>query len=336
MRSGIVAGLAILTVAASGSAVYAWQQLKTNEAFLNATLKTATEIVDTSVDQAERYGVPRAATLALLTRAEGLFDNMALLGKPTAELRHQKAWMLTQFARNYKALGSTMKWRERSEQAFKVLADLATEAPDNALYARDLAMASMEIGDVHVSQGDLPGGLKAYRAVLVVIAGLAKSNPDDAGLQVDVALARERIADVLVTQGNLAEALQVYRESLGIRENVAKADPGDVAGQQHLSISYEKLGDVMVAQGDPGQALKAYRDALAIADRLAKAEPNNMGWQRDLSVAHNKIGNVLVTRGDLAGALQAYQDSWPFATVSPRPIPTMRSGSAISPSRRRT
>ncbi len=40
MRNGIVAVLAILAIAATGSAAYAWQQLKTNEAFLAATLKT--------------------------------------------------------------------------------------------------------------------------------------------------------------------------------------------------------------------------------------------------------------------------------------------------------
>jgi hypothetical protein len=53
----------VLALAATGSAVYAWQQLKTNEAFLNATLKRATEIVDEAVAQAEKYSVPRAATL---------------------------------------------------------------------------------------------------------------------------------------------------------------------------------------------------------------------------------------------------------------------------------
>jgi len=84
MRNGIVAVLAILTVAATGSAAYAWQQLKTNEAFLTATLKTATEIVGTAVTQAEQYGVPRTATLALLTKAEGLFDNHGSARPPHA------------------------------------------------------------------------------------------------------------------------------------------------------------------------------------------------------------------------------------------------------------
>jgi hypothetical protein len=84
----------LLALAATGSAVYAWQQLKTNEAFLNATLKRATEIVDEAVAQAEKYNVPRAATLKLLGKAEGLFDDMALYGRQTPELRYRKAWML--------------------------------------------------------------------------------------------------------------------------------------------------------------------------------------------------------------------------------------------------
>src|SRR3954462_692851 len=90
----------LLAVAASGSAVYAWQQLKTNEAFLNATLARATDIVDTAVVQAEKYNVPRTATLELLGRAEGLFDDMARLGRPTPQLRFRKALMLIVFARN--------------------------------------------------------------------------------------------------------------------------------------------------------------------------------------------------------------------------------------------
>ena len=126
-RGGVIAVLAFLAVAASGSAVYAWQQLKTNEAFLKATLTTATAIVDTAVEQAEKYGVPRAATGALLARAETLFDNMALLGRPTPELRRQKAWMLIQFARNYEILGDTRKQKTRAEEAHRLMSELAAE-----------------------------------------------------------------------------------------------------------------------------------------------------------------------------------------------------------------
>jgi hypothetical protein len=62
----------LLAVAAAGSAVYAWQQLKTNEAVLSATLKEATQFVNTPVEQATKYNVPRAATLAIKLRVEPL------------------------------------------------------------------------------------------------------------------------------------------------------------------------------------------------------------------------------------------------------------------------
>jgi eukaryotic-like serine/threonine-protein kinase len=128
----------MLAVAASGSAVYAWQQLKTNEAFLNATLARATEIVNTAVQQAEKFNVPRTATLELLARAEGLFDDMARLGRQTPELRHRKAWMLIQFARNYEILGDSGRQRARADEARALLAQLVAEKPSDPTYQREL------------------------------------------------------------------------------------------------------------------------------------------------------------------------------------------------------
>jgi hypothetical protein len=138
----------VLAVAASGSTVYAWQQLRTNEAFLNATLKRATNIVDEAVAQAEKYNVPRTATLTLLGQGEGLFDDMARYGRPTPELRYRKAWMLIQFAQNYAILGDTGKQFTRANEAHRLLAGLAAEKPGDATYQRDLAVAYGEIGRV--------------------------------------------------------------------------------------------------------------------------------------------------------------------------------------------
>ena len=141
----------VLAVAATGSAAYAWHQLKTNEAFLNATLKRATEIVDEAVAQAEKYNVPRAATLRLLARAEGLFEDMAQYGRPTPELRYRKSWMLIQFARNYAILGDTASQFARASEALDLLASLAAEKPNDVTYQRDLSVAYDEIGDVRAT-----------------------------------------------------------------------------------------------------------------------------------------------------------------------------------------
>jgi len=180
IRHGIVGILALLTLAATASALYAWHQLKTNEGFLDATLRTATDIVDTAVRQAQAYRVPRSATIELLTKAEGLFDDMTKYGRPTPELRYRKAWMLIQFARSYAIVGDRDKEAGRAREAQQLLAGLAQEKTGDTQYQSSLAAASIEVGDVQAAQGHLPNALSSYRDSLAVRDRLAKSDLGDA------------------------------------------------------------------------------------------------------------------------------------------------------------
>ena len=215
----------LLAVAASGSAAYAWQQLKTNEAFLNATLKRATEIIDEAVAQAEKYNVPRAATLSLLVKAEGLFDDMAQFGRPTPELRYRKALMLIQFARNYEILGDTDKRFARAKEAYRLLAGLAAEKPDDITYQGDLSTAYTEVGDVLKARGNLSEALQAYRDGFAITDRLVKLDLGNGKWQFNLSISYGRIGDVLVAQGNLTAALQSYRDGLAIMERVVRAYP---------------------------------------------------------------------------------------------------------------
>jgi len=309
LRNGVIAGLAVLTIAASSSAVYAWQQLKTNQAFLTATLKTATEIVDATVAQAENYGVPRAATLALLAQAEGLFDNMALLGRSTPELRYQKAWMLIHFARNYALLGDTGKWQHRAIEAHSLLVGLTSEKPGDPNYQRGLSAAQHELGDVLVARGNLAEALKVYRDSLDTAERFVKADPSSDTWQHALSVSYERLGDVFFAEGNLSEALASYQGDLTIRARLAQADPSNPDWLRDLSVAYEKVGNVLVARGNLPEAQKAYRDSLAIAELLARADPSNAQWQRDLSVTYNKLGDVLTAQGNLPEALRFYRDA---------------------------
>ena len=304
-----VAGFCLLlAVLASGSAVYAWQQLTTNEAFLSATLKTATGIVNTAVAQAQQYNVPRAATLELLTKAEGLFDDMARYGRPTPELQYQKAWMLIEFARNYATLGDTGKERSRAEEAYRVLAGLAAAKPNDTGYQVGLAASYNEVGGVQVAQGDLAAALKSYGDGLAIIQRLAQSHPSNARWQRDLSVSYEKVGDVQVAQGDLAAALKSDSDSLVIRQRLAQSDPSNAGWQRDLSVSRNKVGNVQLAQGDLVAALKSYSDGLAIAQRLAQSDSGNANWQRDLALSYNKVGDVQAAQGDLAAALKSYRD----------------------------
>ncbi len=313
VRNAIIATLAVLAVAASASAVYAWQQLKTNEAFLTATLKTASGIVDQAVSQAERFGVPRTATLALLIRAEELFDNMALLGSLTPELRYQKAWMLIQFARNYGVVGDTANWRRRALAANQIFAGLATESPDELRYQRGLLAAQNEVGQVFMAQGNLAEALAFYRDALATAERLATADPGNVSLQRDLSVSNERIGDVLVAQGDLDAALEQYRASLSRMVPLRAADLANADLQRFTSVTLNKIGDVLMAKGNLAEAFESYRQGLAIMDRLAMSDPNNAGWQRDLAVCYSKIGDVLLVQGKLAEALQSYRQDLAIA-----------------------
>jgi len=290
---GALAGVFLaLALAASASAVYAWQQLKTNEAFLNATLKSTTEIVDEAVKLSETYNVPRTVTLAYLEKAEGLFGVMARYGRPTPELRYRKAWMLIQFARNYEILGDTGKQLARANEAQRLLAGLAAEKPDNFTYQRDVSVALDEIGRVMEAQGNRTEALKSYRDSLTIMERLAHADPHNAGWQRDLSVSYNSVGRVLEAQGNLTEALKSYRDTLTIMERLAQADPNNAGWQSDLSTSYDWVGHVLEAQGNRTEALKSYRDSLTIMERLAQADPNNAGWQHDLAISNVQLGGI--------------------------------------------
>ncbi len=309
VRNAIIAVLAILGVAASGSAVYAWQQLNTNEAFLNATLERATDIVSTAVKQAETYGVPRKATLELLTRAEGLFDDMARLGRPTPELRQRKAWMLVVFARNYEILGDTGKWRQRAEQANQLFAGLVAEKPKDSAYLRGLGVAQAELGRVLQDQGNVVEALAHFQNGLTTFETLAAAEPEDIQWQRDLASSYGEIGGVLIVQGNLSEALRLYQKSLNICERLAKGSPENADAQLRVAGAHEKVGDVLIAQGKLFEAQKAFQASSAISERLAKASPGNAQRQIDLSKSYRRAGDLYLARGDPVEALKSFEES---------------------------
>jgi tetratricopeptide (TPR) repeat protein len=173
-------------------------------------------------------------------------------------------------------------------------------------------------------------------------------------------VAHDRVGDALAAQGKLDEALQSYRDERAILDRLTKSDPNNALWQRDLSVALGKIGDVLLAQGNTDAALASYADDLAIAKRLAERSPDNAGWQRDLAVSYNKLGSAEKAQGNLDQALKSYEQgrdlmqrlveqsrllkgmrlrrSHRTATLLPSAtgwlsrIPTMPTGSAISPS----
>jgi tetratricopeptide (TPR) repeat protein len=305
---GALAGLFLtLAVAASGSAAYAWQQLKTNEAFLDATLERFTGMVERAVSLSQSYAAPLPATLGFLKEAEGLLDVMAHYGRPTPQLAFRKAVMLRAFADNYRDLGQSAESESRIAQARQLMSELVRQNPDHAEWAFELGLAYERNGNLLVTKGRLADALVEYRARQQITERLVKADPDSTRWQRDLSVSYSKVGDVLVAQGHLGEALISFRDSNAAFERLAKTDPGNAQWQRDLSVSYEKLGNVLAAQGRLADALTAYRGNLGIAQRLAEADHRNAQRQRDLVVSSIKVGDVLMAQGNHDEALKSFR-----------------------------
>jgi hypothetical protein len=131
----------LLAIGAIAGAGYACRRLKTNQGFLYATLGRVTEVLDETVMQAEKYNLPRSATIALLGKAEGLLDDMGRYDRLTPQLRYRRAWMLIQFARTYGMLGHMGKQFARANEAYRLLAGVGAEKSNHIAWQRDLSVA---------------------------------------------------------------------------------------------------------------------------------------------------------------------------------------------------
>ncbi|MEZ5910456.1 MAG: hypothetical protein R3D31_16780, partial [Hyphomicrobiaceae bacterium] len=276
VRNGIIAVLALLVVAAGTSAYFFREELKRNEKLLEATLKTATDIVITAVAQAEKYSVPRRATLEMLLRAEALFDHMARLGRPTPELQRQKAWMLIQFARNYEILGDTTKQRARADEAQRILAALARARQDDPRARHALAAAHIERGDVLRAQGKLADALAAYTAARAILQRLATSDPGNAGWQLDLAVSNERIGDMLARERRTKEAIAAFERALEGYRELLRRNPDDMPSQVYSVVPLWRIGSLKGKDGKPElEAALAILKPLAAAQRL---DAMRIGW----------------------------------------------------------
>ena len=193
-RNAVIAVLTLLTVAASGSTIFAWQQLKTNEAFLDATLDRFTRLVDRAVSAANTYSLPLSVTLGFLEEAEGMLTVMAKYGRPTPKLKHRRAVMLRAFADNYRDLGRTAAWQKRINEAKSIMQELVASNPDNVSWAFELGLAHERAGNLRLARGDLKEALTEYQAREKIILRLAKADPRNAGWQRDLWVSYWRLA----------------------------------------------------------------------------------------------------------------------------------------------
>lgn len=305
--AGVFLGLAVI---ATGSAIYAWQQLRTNEEFLDATLDRFSSLVTRAVRASQSYSVPTRVTLGFLEEAEGILNVMARYGRPTPRLRQRQIEMLIAFGDSYRELGRTPEAERRIIEAERLVSEMAHDNAGDPVWRHEQARVQQRLGDVELAKGDLAAALRKFRVVREILESLLKTDPGNSRYQRDLALALERIGTVQAEQRQFSEAHATFKAVLALRHRLLGALPRSLDRQHELAIAHERIGDMQRANGELTEALASYHASLALVERVAQEQPENVGLQRHLAIAHTNIGVVFYAQNRFEEALARFKTAF--------------------------
>jgi eukaryotic-like serine/threonine-protein kinase len=319
IKTGVIATLVVLSLAAGGGGFYALQQRneaisaqnaaeqRRKEAQANFDLAKTT-INSVIFDFAQGFknieGVRPEVLHSVLTRARTALDTLGDAVPDDRSLQRLRAAAFSELG-DVAARGDpagALALHTESEEIFR---KLAKDEPGNTQFQRDLSISLNKIADIRL-RGDPAAALALYEESLTIARKLAKDEPGNIQFQRDLSISLDRIADIRL-RIDPAAALALYEESLAIARKLAKDEPGNTVFQRDLSISLNKIADIQ-RRSDPAAALALYEESLTIARKLAKDEPGNTEFQRDLSVSLDRIADIRL-RTDPAAALPLYEES---------------------------
>ncbi len=235
--------------------------------------------VDDQTQQLKAKAARTAREKAALAATRSVVDALAWYRK-AAELAPEHFWTHIELARLHALCGDLGAALDAAETGYRVATD-----------DRDCSVASNEIGDVQVAQGDLAAALKSFGAGLEIRERLAAQDPGHAGWQRDLSVSHDRIGDVQVAQGDLAAALKSFGAGLEIAERLAAQDPGHAGWQADLAASHGKLGQLLKAMGQREQALEMFEKGRAIVGPLAENSEMAL-WKGYLRSFDAEIANL--------------------------------------------
>jgi eukaryotic-like serine/threonine-protein kinase len=146
-----------------------------------------------------------------------------------------------------------------------------------------LATALTNLGSMYEIEGDLPRAENLFRESVAVFTKLNQTNSRD--------LVTKNLADSLQQQGKLGEAK-------GLLERLAEPGAGN---KSVLGTAKQSLGSIAETQGDMPTALRMYQEAVAVLKET--------GAKTEYTDAERSLGKAFLREADFASAKQAFTEA---------------------------
>ena len=314
--AGLAALFLLLAVAATGSAVYAYQKLVESNERLDEAIEIAYGIVTKATAMSDRYGVPQELTLDLLGQAENALNGLMARGADTAMLRHRKALMLISFCDSYRLLGRYNDAMRRAAEAHQLLVDLTERNPNNVEWQDELAIAEYKIGDIQMYFGHYVEALEQFRAAVQ----LFKRYPDQKSSGA-ISFSGEGSASYYrvwasswlgLMQSFVGDAdAALVNAEIGhdLARRVVSENPNDAIGKRNLDLSDLVVCIIMRTRGDYAEGISHCRVAVAATKGLVLDDPGNSRWLRDLAWTELHLAAALIKLGSVDEAIDVLQSA---------------------------
>ena len=196
-------------------------------------------------------------------------------------------------------LGQRQKAGESYRKALAIREALASAAPHNVDFRRQLSTSYTKLGEMQWTELDIDGALEFHGKALAINKPLAAELPNDTQIKLDLAKSYQNFGYMHGAKNHADEALDNMRRAVALMEELAAADPHSVKIQNELARAYDNLAIILTElKADHAEALTLYRKSQKIGDTLLAADPTNTKLQRGQAVGDYNVAMVSAKLGD--------------------------------------
>lgn len=195
---------------------------------------------------------------------------------------------------------------QQYERAMKLLRDLHTQAPSDAMVRDGLASSHGKLGVLAEQRGDLDRATEHYEEASRIIEDLVREHPADVRFQIHLARTLQHPEGRVLLWRNVDAAQARFERAFALLQNIASTNSSHPELNLYLVYCLQGLGDVAGARGDFDSAEERYQAALKILKSLP--EPQPAGPQARLLAArlYMEQGWIARRRRDSSRALQCH------------------------------
>ena len=208
---------------------------------------------------------------------------------------------------NYPNLGDHVAALAEMEQSVAVFVRAAARYPENAMFARNLAVARSNAADILTALGRRAEAAAQEQLALETYEAQVHADPTNAAARNDLAIGYYKAAERHEADGRLRQALASLDQAIAIQDQLAAADPNNARARAETATNDAFRGRLLAKLGQRSPALASLDRAVAVARDLSRANPDNVEWRIAVALALDARGDSLRTlaAGPRAGAAAA-------------------------------